>query len=841
MLECQNCGAVGDAFFSENYFGEMVCELCGTQSFLQARNETQELEDMGMDFTSAVTSLKRSYRKHKQRRDADGNVIGTARHKRSKTEHAEEKPQLPALADAVIATQMVLDAMARSLVDRVGPDTFPSDEYPRVVKQLWFKFLETWAVKGTKPLLRCYNEFFLFWTREEAEKVDPAVTLDLLEEWDVNWEKQKAVEEGREVEEEVKEIKEEDPLAHEVEKMEAREAKKKEKKPSGGRKSFRASDTLSKFSIVDLLGLLMLASRVLNLGLLPSDFADWVATGVIPFHNALSTCCADEPEVRESVKYIYHFFLSVMLRHRATAVHIAYAAHHLQYQMGLRLPPLNVPLAVHRVCGAMGFPGEVFRNFQWIAGFFNAEGDVPEPPLLLQSEVNGYPRFKRKYTKADRDRVDAILESEIGIVAHLVVAIKMCANWHEWIYERQRNEEQDETKRKAPPLAAINEPHLLPRRDLDAFTKLARQVLVNPDRPGIPEDLKEHVNNLERILGTDELPTTERTDQNGRLKANDIYAYPAIHVDGVLAESDDAIEERMKRLRSQDTHSDPEEHTFNAFYYPVFYRSVSISIRSAMHPAYEHVLELLCRKIDTPIASVLGRLAELDKRMQSLVYHFERTQFHVDMLNDGNSKMKAARRASRRAKSNAATAAAPAIKAWEAKNSASAEESSVIKLYCQMPPIAKLDNSLNTLKNCEQLSLSTNGIDRLIPLSGMKKLRILSLGRNQIKKIEKLDDVSDTLEELWLSYNVIATLDGLSGLTNLTTLYVSNNLIKSWDELDKLASLPKLRDVLFTGNPIYENLSKEDARLNVLKRIPKVAKIDGDMVKQTERDAALGQ
>lgn len=190
---------------------------------------------------------------------------------------------------------------------------------------------------------------------------------------------------------------------------------------------------------------------------------------------------------------------------------------------------------------------------------------------------------------------------------------------------------------------------------------------------------------------------------------------------------------------------------------------------------------------------------------------------------------------------DAMTTCAQAIKAWEAKNSASAEESSVIKLYCQMPPIAKLDNSLNTLKNCEQLSLSTNAIDRLIPLSGMKKLRILSLGRNQIKKIEKLDDVSDTLEELWLSYNVIATLDGLSGLTNLTTLYVSNNLIKSWDELDKLASLPKLRDVLFTGNPIYENLSKEDARLNVLKRIPKVAKIDGDMVKQTERDAALGQ
>ncbi|RHY23534.1 hypothetical protein DYB25_005957, partial [Aphanomyces astaci] len=187
------------------------------------------------------------------------------------------------------------------------------------------------------------------------------------------------------------------------------------------------------------------------------------------------------------------------------------------------------------------------------------------------------------------------------------------------------------------------------------------------------------------------------------------------------------------------------------------------------------------------------------------------------------------------------TTCSQAIKAWEAKENASSEEAAVIKLYCQIPPIAKLDNSLNTLKNCEHLSLSTNCIDRLIPLSGMKKLRILSLGRNQIKKIEKLDDVSDSLEELWLSYNTITSLDGLSGLANLTTLYLSNNQIKNWDELDKLSNLPKLRDVLFTGNPIYEGLSKEEARLNVLKRIRNVMKIDGDMVKQTERDAVTGQ
>ncbi|CAM6031961.1 unnamed protein product, partial [Sphagnum compactum] len=68
----------------------------------------------------------------------------------------------------------------------------------------------------------------------------------------------------------------------------------------------------------------------------------------------------------------------------------------------------------------------------------------------------------------------------------------------------------------------------------------------------------------------------------------------------------------------------------------------------------------------------------------------------------------------------------------------------------------------------------------------MTRLKILSLGRNQIKKIERLEDVAGTLEELWISYNQISSLDGLSALTKLTTLYISNNLIKSWNELEKL-------------------------------------------------------
>lgn len=139
------------------------------------------------------------------------------------------------------------------------------------------------------------------------------------------------------------------------------------------------------------------------------------------------------------------------------------------------------------------------------------------------------------------------------------------------------------------------------------------------------------------------------------------------------------------------------------------------------------------------------------------------------------------------------------------------------------------------------------------------------------------------MEELWVSYNQINSLDGLAMCSNLTTLYISNNQIKAWNELDKLVStfflffhslhpmllfclllfyscnatltttflfpplscllqagLPNLRDVLFVGNPIYDDMPKEQARIEVLKRLPQVAKIDGDMVKPTERELATG-
>lgn len=181
------------------------------------------------------------------------------------------------------------------------------------------------------------------------------------------------------------------------------------------------------------------------------------------------------------------------------------------------------------------------------------------------------------------------------------------------------------------------------------------------------------------------------------------------------------------------------------------------------------------------------------------------------------------------------------MKAWSARNNnedpATAKK---VTLLCLMPPIRKMDNKLCELTACEQLSLSTNAIERIAPLPGLKNLKILSLGRNNLKRFEKLEDVAGSLEELWVSYNQIDKLDGLTGMRKLRLIYMSNNNLKSFDELAKLRDLPALEELLLVGNPLYEGLTKEQRRLEVIKRLPKLKKLDAIVISEVEREQAMG-
>eukprot|EP00286_Rhodomonas_abbreviata_P016610 CAMPEP_0181339078 /NCGR_PEP_ID=MMETSP1101-20121128/29024_1 /TAXON_ID=46948 /ORGANISM="Rhodomonas abbreviata, Strain Caron Lab Isolate" /LENGTH=155 /DNA_ID=CAMNT_0023449943 /DNA_START=351 /DNA_END=818 /DNA_ORIENTATION=- len=148
-----------------------------------------------------------------------------------------------------------------------------------------------------------------------------------------------------------------------------------------------------------------------------------------------------------------------------------------------------------------------------------------------------------------------------------------------------------------------------------------------------------------------------------------------------------------------------------------------------------------------------------------------------------------------------------------------------------------MDNTLGTLKQCKHLAISSNCIEKITGLKGLDNLEVLSLGRNQIKKLEGLDDVANTLRELWISYNLLDKLNGLEKLTNLVVVYMSNNLIAKWPEFDRFKDLAKLEELLFVGNPLWETHTKtEDFRLHVAGRIPWLKKLDGVPVDDEEKE-----
>ncbi|KAJ3109942.1 Dynein light chain 1, axonemal, partial [Phlyctochytrium bullatum] len=188
-----------------------------------------------------------------------------------------------------------------------------------------------------------------------------------------------------------------------------------------------------------------------------------------------------------------------------------------------------------------------------------------------------------------------------------------------------------------------------------------------------------------------------------------------------------------------------------------------------------------------------------------------------------------------KAKLSKGTSIKDAIKAWEDKTGQSAAEAPVVKLLSQQPFIVKMDASLAQLAKCEHLGLSTNQIEKISNLNGLSCLKILSLGRNSIKKIEGLDAVSETLEELWISYNQIERLNGIECCKKLKVLYASNNKIKLWEGVTPLQSLPLLEDILLVGNPIEEKCTADGVWVSeISKKFPALKKLDGKPIIREE-------
>merc|ERR1712018_313112 len=123
-------------------------------------------------------------------------------------------------------------------------------------------------------------------------------------------------------------------------------------------------------------------------------------------------------------------------------------------------------------------------------------------------------------------------------------------------------------------------------------------------------------------------------------------------------------------------------------------------------------------------------------------------------------------------KSKKNTSCKDALAAWKKKTGENPAEVACVKFTCQRPPIKSMDSRvLNQFVQAEQISLSTNAIEKIGSLD-LQNLKILSLGRNNIKKLENCFGGIPNLEELWISYNQIDKLTGIQDLQKLKVLYM---------------------------------------------------------------------
>ena len=105
---------------------------------------------------------------------------------------------------------------------------------------------------------------------------------------------------------------------------------------------------------------------------------------------------------------------------------------------------------------------------------------------------------------------------------------------------------------------------------------------------------------------------------------------------------------------------------------------------------------------------------------------------------------------------------------------------------------------LSSLTNLTILGLGNNKIADLKPLSSLPNLTVLYLYKNQITDLKPLSSLTNlSILNLW--DNKVADLKPLSSLTSLSDLDLSNNKIT---DIKPLSSLTNLSNLVLKGNPI---------------------------------------
>ena len=106
-----------------------------------------------------------------------------------------------------------------------------------------------------------------------------------------------------------------------------------------------------------------------------------------------------------------------------------------------------------------------------------------------------------------------------------------------------------------------------------------------------------------------------------------------------------------------------------------------------------------------------------------------------------------------------------------------------------------------------------------------------------MRKLDGVEVAAGCLEELWVSYNCLDRLAGAERLPRLRVLLAGSNRVGAWAEVERLAGLTGLQELLLAGNPLATEAGAE-WRVEVLRRLPRLLKLDGVAVEAGEREAA---
>jgi Leucine-rich repeat (LRR) protein len=115
-----------------------------------------------------------------------------------------------------------------------------------------------------------------------------------------------------------------------------------------------------------------------------------------------------------------------------------------------------------------------------------------------------------------------------------------------------------------------------------------------------------------------------------------------------------------------------------------------------------------------------------------------------------------------------------------------------------------------------------------LPLAEIKKLNAWGLGLTDVSIVCQMPN----LEIISLAVNKIRSLKPFSSCTNLTDLLLRRNAISDFEELRHLDSLTNLKTLWLSENPIA---SEPLYREQVVKHLPKLAKLDDALVTDTDR------